>query len=208
MVVFGGAYHHEQARLVEIGAAEFPEGAAYRIDHAGGHIGRAKAAVRGVIGRAELLGKQPGQRLHLIAAGKERELLGVGRTQVTQAVFQQLEGVVPGNRLEPGFTAFGVRHASQRQRQPRRRVLLHDARSALGANHALIQRVFGVAVDVTHFAVAQMNADSAAASAHVAGGFLDFQLLVARAVSVFHVCPRWSIRNNRTMRFSNKLILR
>jgi len=34
--------------------------------------------VRGVVGRAELLGEQAGERLHLVAAGKERELLRVG----------------------------------------------------------------------------------------------------------------------------------
>jgi hypothetical protein len=40
--------------------------------------------------------------------------------------------------------------------------------------------MIGVAVDVAHFAVAQMHTDAAAACAHVAGGALD--LLIVKLV--------------------------
>jgi hypothetical protein len=39
---------------LQIGPAEFPEAAADGVDHARGHVDRAEAAVRGVVGRAEL----------------------------------------------------------------------------------------------------------------------------------------------------------
>ena len=78
VVVLGGAQHHEQLRALEVGAAELPERAADGVDHARGHVHRAEAAVRGVVGRAELAREQAGERLHLVAAGEERELLRVG----------------------------------------------------------------------------------------------------------------------------------
>jgi hypothetical protein len=34
--------------------------------------------------------------------------------------------------------------------------------------------MLGIAVDVTHFAIAQMHTDAAAAGTHVAGGVFDF----------------------------------
>jgi hypothetical protein len=49
---------------------------------------------------------------------------------------------------------------------------------ALGADDALVQRVVGVALDVAHLAVAQGDADAAAAGAHVAGGVLDLDAAV------------------------------
>ena len=57
--------------------------------------------------------------------------------------------------------------------QPRRRVVLHDPGRALGAQHALVDRVRGVALDVADAAVLQPHLDAAAAGAHVAGGGLD-----------------------------------
>ena len=80
------------------------------------------------------------------------------------------EGLLPADRLEFARAAFGPGLAPQRPRQPRRGVLLHDPRGALGADHALVQRVVGVAVDVAYLAVAQVHADAAAAGAHVARG--------------------------------------
>ena len=61
----------------------------------------------------------------------------------------------------------------QRLGQPRRRILLHDARRTLGADHALVERVVRIAVDVAHLTVAQMHEDAATAGEHVAGGLLD-----------------------------------
>jgi len=62
----------------------------------------------------------------------------------------------------------------QRLGQARGRILLHDARCALGTDHALVERVIGIAVDVADLAVFQMHANAAATGAHVAGGDLDF----------------------------------
>jgi hypothetical protein len=92
-----------------------------------------------------------------------------------QPLGEDRERLLPGDRLELAGAAFAARLAQQRLRQPRRRVLLHDAGAALGADHALVERVVGVAVDVAHLPVDQMHADAAAAGAHVAGGF--FHLL-------------------------------
>ena len=75
VVILGGADHHEELRAVEVGAAELPERAADRVDHPGRHVDRAEAAVRRVVGRAELPREKTRQRLHLVAAGEHRELL-------------------------------------------------------------------------------------------------------------------------------------
>ena len=66
-------------------------------------------------------------------------------------------------------------------REPRGRILLHDPRRTLGADDALVERVVGVAVDVAHLAVAQVDADAAAARAHVAGSSPDLGAHGARA---------------------------
>jgi hypothetical protein len=89
VVVLGGADHHEELGAVQVGPAELPEAAADGVDHAGGHVHRAEAAVRRVVGRAELAREQAGQRLHLVAPGEQRELLRVGGAQVAQALLQQ-----------------------------------------------------------------------------------------------------------------------
>ncbi len=173
VVVLGGADHHEQLGAVQVGSAELPEAAADGVDHAGGHIHRAEAAVRGIVGRAELAREQARQCLHLVAPGEERELLRIGGADVAQALGQQLHRPVPRDGLELAGAALAAGLAQQWLGQPRRRHLLHDARGALGADHALVQRVLRVAVDVAHRAVAQVHADAAAARAHVAGGALD-----------------------------------
>ncbi|MBV6477134.1 MAG: hypothetical protein MOGDAGHF_02816 [Rhodocyclaceae bacterium] len=175
VVVLRRADHDEELGAVEVRPAELPEGAADGIDHAGGHVHRAEAAVRRVIGRAELAREEAGQRLHLISAREQGEFLGVVGADLRQALGQDREGLLPGDRLERAFAAFTARLAQQRFRQPRRRVLLHDAGAALGADHALVERVIRISVDVAHLPVDQMHADAAAAGTHVAGGF--FHLL-------------------------------
>ena len=60
--------------MLPVGLAEFPERAADRVQAGGGHVDRAEAAMRGVVGRAELLRPPAGQRLGLVAAGEEGEL--------------------------------------------------------------------------------------------------------------------------------------
>ena len=77
MVIFRGADHYEQLGTVQIGATELPEGTADGVNHAGCHVDRTEAAVGGIVGRAELLGEQAGQCLHLVASGKQREFLRI-----------------------------------------------------------------------------------------------------------------------------------
>src|SRR3546814_14571072 len=58
----------------------------------------------------------------------------------------------------------------QRLGQPRRRIVVHDPGRTLGAEHALVDRVVAVALDVADPAVLQMHLDAAAAEigrAHV-----------------------------------------
>src|SRR6476661_7918298 len=54
VMVFRGPDHYEQPRAVEVRPAEFPERAADRVDHSGGHIDRAEAPVGSVVRRSEL----------------------------------------------------------------------------------------------------------------------------------------------------------
>ncbi len=157
-------------RALQVRAAELPEGAADGVDHAGGHVDRAEAAVRRVVGGAELARKQAGQGLHLVAAGEEGELLRVGGAQVLEARLQRAEGLFPGDFLELAVAALGAGLAPQRLGQARRRILLHDAGRTLGADHALVQRVLRVAFDVTDLAIAQVHPDAAAAGTHIASG--------------------------------------
>ena len=82
-----------------------------------------------------------------------------------------LQRLVPGDLLELAGAARA--DALQRRAQPRRRRMRHDAGRALAADHALVDRVVAVAVDVADPAVLQMDPDAAAAGAHVAGGGLD-----------------------------------
>ncbi len=78
VVVLGDAEHQEIARALPVRLAEFPEGAADRVQPGGRHVDRAEPAMRRVVGRAELRRPQAGQRLALVAAGEEGELLRVG----------------------------------------------------------------------------------------------------------------------------------
>ena len=176
VMVLGGADHHEQLGAVQVRPAELPERPADGVDQAGRHVNRAETAVGRVVRGAELLREQTGQRLHLVAPGEQAELLRVGRADLGEAVFEQVEGLVPGNLLKLARPALRPRLAQQRLGQPRRRVLLHDPGRALGADHALVERVIRVALDVAHLAVPQRHADAATARAHVAGGVLDFDV--------------------------------
>src|SRR5665213_1699375 len=56
----------------------------------------------------------------------------------------------------------------------RRRFVLHDAGGALGAQHAVIDRMGALALDVADATVLEMHRDAAAAGAHIAGGVFDF----------------------------------
>jgi hypothetical protein len=118
--------------------------------------------------------EQPRQRLHLVAAGEQCEFLGISGAQMRESLRHHAKRFFPGDGLEFASTALRTRLAPQRLRQTRGGILLHDAGSALGADHALIQRMFGIAFDIAHFTAAQRHLDAAAAGAHVAGGGFDF----------------------------------
>ena len=77
IVVFGHPEHDEQLGAVPVRRAELPERAADGHDAGRRHVDRAEAAMGGIVGRAELLRPEPGQRLRLVAAGEEGELLRV-----------------------------------------------------------------------------------------------------------------------------------
>src|SRR6185503_3731171 len=108
---------------------------------------------------------------------KEREFLRIAGADLPQPRLEHAERLVPRDALEFTGAALGPGFPAQRVHQARGRVLLHDARSALGADHALVDRVVRVAVDVAHLLAPglafEMHADAAAAGAHVAGGGLD-----------------------------------
>ena len=78
IMVLGDAEHDEELRPLPVRRAELPERAADRHDAGGRHVDRAEAAMRGIVRRAELLRPEAGQRLRLVAAGEEGELLRVG----------------------------------------------------------------------------------------------------------------------------------
>jgi hypothetical protein len=169
VVILGGADHHEKPRPIEVRAAELPERPADRVDHSRGHVDRAEAAVRCVVRRAELAREKSRERLHLVAAGEHREALGIGRADLPQALLEHLESLVPAHLDEFPRSALGAGLAQQRLCKTCRRVLLHDPRAALRADHPLVDRVLGIAFDVADFAVAHVHANAAAARAHVAG---------------------------------------
>ena len=51
--------------------------------------------MRGVVRRAELARAQAGQRLHLVAAGEERELVGIAARIVAEPLRRERERLVP-----------------------------------------------------------------------------------------------------------------
>ena len=74
VMVFGYAEKDEKLGMVPIRLAKFPEGTAHGVDACRRHVDRAKAAVRCVVWRAEILRPKAGERLRLIASGEKREL--------------------------------------------------------------------------------------------------------------------------------------
>ena len=125
-----------------------------------------------VVGGAELAGPPTGQCLALIAAGEKGELLRIFGANFRQPRADDLQRLVPFDFLELPGPAFAG--APQRFRQPRRRIVLHDPGRSLAAQHAFVDRVILVALDIADLAVAQMDLDAAAAGTHVAGGGFGF----------------------------------
>ena len=122
--------------------------------------------------------------MHLVAACEQRKLLRVGGADLGEPIGQQLKSLFPRDHIKLTRAALAARLAQQGLRQARRRDLLHDARCTLGANHAFIERVIRVAIDVAHLgpilAAPQMHANAAATRAHVAGGALDLGIRCGR----------------------------
>ncbi len=131
-----------------------------------------------VIGRTELARPPTGQRLALVTAGKEGELARIALADPAEPVRSYAQRLVPLDFLELAAAAFA--DAEQRLSQPRRRIMLHDPGRALRAQHALVDGMVPVALDVADAAILQMDLDAAAAGAHVAGR--EFDLVGARRV--------------------------
>jgi hypothetical protein len=166
IMVFGDPEHDEQLGPVPVRGAELPERAADGHDAGRSHVDRAEAAMRRIVRRAELLRPETGQRLRLITPREEGEFLRIGLTHPVQPADRDVQRFIPGNFAE---LAGPARPGSQQRRtQSRRRVVLHDASRALGAEHALVDRMVAIAFDVADLAVLDVNVDAATARAHIA----------------------------------------
>src|SRR6185312_5200610 len=109
--------------------------------------------------------------------------------------------LVPFDFAELAFPALS--DAQERLAQPRRRIVLHDPRRTLRADHAPVDRMIGIAVDEAYAAVFQVDPDPAPARAHVARRGLDFvaSRFVELEVLVSHMraCCRFPLRCYRTV---------
>ncbi len=170
-VILGNAKQHEILGVLPVRLAELPERAAEGVEPGRRHVDRAEAAVSGEVDGAVCLRKPAGQRLALVAAGKEGELLRIARSRLLEPARRGFQRLVPGNFRE--FAGAARANPFQRRAQPRRRTVRHDAGRALAADHAAVDRMIAIAVDVADAAVLQVHADAAAARAHIAGGGLD-----------------------------------
>jgi hypothetical protein len=102
---------------------------------------------------------------------KKASLRGSLRRMALQPVRRGRHGLFPLDLLV--FAAAARPDPAQRLAQPGRRIVVHDAGRALGAEHALVHRMVAIALDVANATVFQVNLDAATASAHVAGGMRD-----------------------------------
>src|SRR5258708_15613145 len=155
---------------------------------AAGLVPRADPAVRGPVRRAELLRPEPRDRLHLVASGEERELRRVGRADLREPPGEDFERLLPFDLDEISDAALAPGPAHQGFGEARRRVLLHDAGRALGAEHALVHRMVAIALDEADLAVLDRHLDPAATRAHVAGRELRF---LPRVVFVGDGAAHW-----------------
>src|SRR5690606_29618660 len=119
----------------------------------------------GVVGRAELLSPEAGQGLRLVPAREESELSGIARPHLAKPFRRGFQRLVPRNLAE--FARAARACPDERRPQPRRRVVLHDAGGTLGAEHAAIDRMVAIALDIADLAVLEMDIDPATARAHV-----------------------------------------
>ena len=117
--------------------------------------------------RAELAGPPAGQRLRLVAPGEEGELGRITPANLAKPLGRQFQRLVPLDLAE--FARSPLACSKQRLGQLCRSVLVHDARTTLGAQHTLVDRMIGIALDVTDRTVLQVDPDTAAAGTHVTG---------------------------------------
>jgi hypothetical protein len=205
IVVLGHAEEEEELRPLPVGLAEFPEGAADRVDARGRHVDGTEAAMRGVVGRAEGLRPPAGEGLRLVAAGEEGEAFGGGLAERLQPGDGGLKRLLPGDLLEAAFAARP--HAAEGGLQAGGRGDLLDPRRALGAEDAPVHRVVAVALDIGDAPVLDMHVDPAAAGAHVAGGLAHLRgarrlwLGAGHAASVLPVGRRLDGRGAGFQRF-------
>ena len=191
VVVLGHPEEEEQLRALPVGRAELPEGAADGGDPGGGHVDRAEAAMRGVVGRAKRLRPPRGEGLRLVAPGEEGEAARLGRADRGEPFRRQRQRLVPCDLAEPARPARPV--AQQGRAEAGGRGRLHDPGRALGAKHAPVHRMVAVALDIGEAAVLEVDVDAAAAGAHVAGGLAhlvrDARRRVEAVVCARHVWP-------------------
>src|SRR5690606_12642867 len=148
-----------QFRTFPIRRAELPECSADGHDTGGRHVDRAEAAMGGVVRSAELLRPETGQGLRLVAPREEGELLRILLANPAQPLRGKGESLLPRNL--PEFARAARAGSQQRCVEPRRGIVLHDAGRALGAEHAAIDRMVAVALDIANLAVLQMHVDAA-----------------------------------------------
>src|ERR1051325_9617976 len=91
------------------------------------------------IGGAELGRPEPGQRLALVAAGEEGEFFRVVGADPGQPLRGRRDRLFPFDLAK--FARAALANPHQRLGQLRWRLLLHDPRSTLAADHATVDRV-------------------------------------------------------------------
>src|SRR3954469_16583846 len=94
-MVFGDPENQKKPGAFPIRLAELPEAAAQRVHAGGRHVDRAEPAMRREVRGPELGGPEAGQRLALVAAGEERELLRVLGANSRQPVDGRRDRLVP-----------------------------------------------------------------------------------------------------------------
>jgi hypothetical protein len=134
---------------------------------------------------------------------KKASFFRVGGADRRQPLDRGRERLVPFDLAEHAGAALA--DPFQGLAQFGRRLLLHDARGALAADHPAIDRVIAVALDVADAAILQMDFDAAATGAHVAGCAFDLVRHLGRRVDdlarreiiaepLGEAHPRWRVR--------------
>ena len=171
-MIFRHAEHQHVFGSLPVGLAKLPERAADRIQPGRRHVDGAETAMCRIVWRAELARPVAGQRLTLVAPGKEGELTGIRIANSRQPLDRRRQGFIPRNLLE--LAAAPWSDPPQRCPQLSRRQLLHNAGCPLGAQHTAVDRMLSVALDIAKLAAAQMDLYPAPAGAHVARRIAHF----------------------------------